>query len=232
MKKHQAQARAREPGRCAAPGKSLARHLLTAGGFFPGLTAEHRKALAERCTVHELRKGSVLFREGEHGSAIYFLVCGRVRLFKSAPDGQEVVLKVVGPGETFAEVVLFETDRYPVTAVAVTAATVLKWLRADVHRLLDDREFRNDFIAMLMRKQRYLADRVRDLATQNPVERLRAFLTTNFGPGPRFVVPIRKKQIAAALGIAPETFSRLIQRLRRNGVVEWRGDSVLWKSGS
>ena len=125
----------------------------------------------------ERRKQTILFREGEPGEAMYLLVRGRISLTKLSLEGHETVIKVIKPGEVFAEVILFEQKQYPVTALALTDILVFKLLRRDLLGLLRQDDFRNDFIAMLLRKQRYLADRIQQLTSQDVEQRLRAFLT-------------------------------------------------------
>ena len=201
-------------------------HLVSSVPLFSGLAYEHRRSVANVAKVQEFQKGEVLFHEDQIGDAFFVVLQGRVRLHKTSPDGREAVIKIMGPGESFAEVVLFEAPRYPVTAISLTRALVLKILRTDLHRLLDHQEFRNDFIAMLMRKQRYLAERIRDVTACPPEQRLIRFLTTQFGPGPVLEVPILKKHIAAALDITPETLSRLVRRLQQERILEWKGRRV------
>ena len=204
-------------------------HLLSHASFFVGLSPGHRKAIAGFCAVRELKKRAVLFREGETGSAFYLLARGQIQLHKLSPDGREIVIKVVRPGETFAEVVLFEEPRYPVAAVALTDAIVLAILKRDLHRLLDDAGFRNDFIAMLMRKQRYLTDQIRNLSTADVEERFFRFLRDQYGAKDEIEVAISKKQIAAAIGVTPETFSRLIRKLTQEKKLAWTGKRLRLK---
>lgn len=198
-------------------------HLLSQASFFTGLSPDHRRAIARACAVRELGKRDTLFREGDTGSAFFLLVKGQVQLHKLSPDGREIVIKVVRPGETFAEVVLFEEPRYPVTAVALTDAIVLAILKRDLHRLLDDAGFRNDFVAMLMRKQRYLTDQIRNLSTADVEDRFFRFLRDQYGAKDEIEVAISKKQIAAAIGVTPETFSRLIRKLTQEKKLSWTG---------
>ncbi len=202
-------------------------HLLGQAAFFKGISPESRRALARICRPVEARKKEEIFREGQAGDAFYLLVRGRVQLHKRASDGREVVLKVIQPGESFAEVVLFEVPRYPVTATALTACLLLKILKRDLLGLLDSVDFRNDFIAMLMRKQRYLADRIRQLMFHSVEDRFFHFLREQFGDQRQITVPITKKSFAAAIGTTPETFSRLIRRLTREGRIVWKGKVLL-----
>jgi len=200
--------------------------ILAQAGFFQGLSPASRAALAGLCHPRDLRKHEVLFREGERGSAMYLLAGGHVQLHKTGPAGAEIVIKVVAPGEAFAEVVLFEGDRYPVTAVALAPSRVFVFLRQDIQRLLAAADFRRDFIGMLLRKQRYLTEKIRQLTAQDVAARLRAFLLEQYGPRPVIQTALSKKAVAAAVGTTPETLSRLLQRLRRRQLLTWTGRTL------
>jgi CRP-like cAMP-binding protein len=190
--------------------------------FFEGISQSSREALSKFCLPHERPKQTVLFREGEPGEAMYLLVRGRISLHKLSPDGRETVIKVIKPGEVFAEVILFELRNYPVTALALTDILAFKLLRRDLLGLLRQDDFRNDFIAMLLRKQRYLADRIQQLTSQDVEQRLRAFLLEQYGRQDQIHAEINKKQLAAAIDATPETLSRLLQELKRRKYLTWK----------
>ena len=203
--------------------------------FFRGVSRENLEALAALCEPRPTERRQRLFGEGEPGAAIYVLAAGKVRLYRTSPDGREVVIKVISPGEVFAEVVLFETKRYPVTAQVLQPGLVHRVPRESFLRLLDRASFRDDFIAMLMRKQRYLVDKVQQLASADVEGRLRAFLREQYGERERLEVALSKKDVAGAIGTTPETFSRLLLRLKTDGLLTWIGndvrvDPVFWDS--
>ena len=165
---------------------------------------------------------------------MYLLARGRVSIHKLSPDGHETVIKVIKPGEVFAEVILFEKKLYPVTAVALTGILVFKLMRRDLLDLLRQEDFRNDFIAMLLRKQRYLTEKIQQLTSQDVEQRLRAFLLEQYGEQDQIQVEINKKQLAAAIGATPETLSRLLQDLKQRKRLTWKQgtitiDPVFWK---
>ena len=195
--------------------------------FFRGLARATCEQLAAYSRVRSLRKRETLFLEQSKGSAIFLLVEGSIGLTKTTPDGSAVVIRTVKRGETFGEVILFEQDRYPVTATALAASKVMGFARLDILRLLEHAPFRNDFIAMLMRKQRYLAERVRYLTAYDVEQRFALFLKEQYGERPQLTPTISKKDIAAAIGATPETFSRLLQRLKRERLVQWKGKTLL-----
>ena len=198
--------------------------ILDQARFFEGISRQSKEALSKLCMPSECPKHTVLFREGQPGEAMYLLARGRVSLYKLSPDGHEVVIKVIKPGEVFAEAILFEKKFYPVTAVALTDILAFKLRRRDLLDLLRQEDFRNDFIAMLLRKQRYLADKIQQLTSQDVEQRLRAFLIEQYGEQTQIHAEINKKQLAAAIGATPETLSRLLQDLKRR-------KSMVWKQG-
>jgi CRP-like cAMP-binding protein len=196
--------------------------ILDQARFFEGISKQSKEALSKFCMPNERPKHTVLFHEGEPGEAMHLLARGRVSLHKLSPDGREIVIKVIKPGEVFAEVILFEKKFYPVTAVALTDVLVFKILRRDLLDLLRQEDFRNDFIAMLLRKQRYLADKIQQLTSQDVEQRLRAFLIEQYGAQEQIHVEINKKQLAAAIGATPETLSRLLQELKQRKSMTWK----------
>jgi len=204
----------------------LNHQFLAESSFFKELSRDSIKSLAAICSVRDLKKREFLFREGEPGRAIYLLHRGAVQLHKAAPDGNEVVIKIVRPSEVFAEVVLFERENYPVTAVALAPSELIVFPRNDVHTLLNIASFRNDFIAMLMKKQRYLAERIVQQQAHDVEGRLLWFLREQFG-SQRMVTPsFSKKDIAAAIGTTPETLSRLILKLKKKKILSWTGKTL------
>jgi CRP/FNR family transcriptional regulator len=184
-----------------------------------------------------LKKGERLFLEGEKGHAVYLCGTGSIQLTKEGAEAKDVVVKVIGPGELFGEVVLFEKDRFPVSATALKNSTVFVLPKHQFHCLLENKSFRDDFIVLLMHKQRYLTSRLRDLQSHDVEERFFRFLKDQYGPAGKISPGISKKDMAAAIGTVPETFSRLLQRLKKQGVARWeKGEIVLrdgfWKSNS
>ena len=194
--------------------------------FFKGLSKQHHRELAEIANVKPVKKRDYLFHEGEQGSSMYLLVGGNSQLHKNTEDGREVVIRVIKPGDVFAEVVLFEKERYPVSARAVTNADVLVFPKEGIHRLLAEEGFRNDFIALLMAKQRYLTERIQELTTKDVEYRFFTFLRSQYGELETIKTPLSKKDIAAAIGTTPESLSRLIQRLTESEIIDWQGKEI------
>lgn len=194
--------------------------------FFSELSESACKRLAALSHRKTVKKRGILFMEESEGGAVYLLVSGSLQLVKTNMDGKETVIKTVKPGELFAEVILFEKPRYPVTAIARTEAEVIELPRSGFLKLLDEPEFRNDFMAMLMAKQRYLAERIQQLTSMDVEERFHEFLREHYGERDSITPDLSKKDIASAIGATPETFSRLLQKLEKRGNFKWDGKTI------
>jgi len=200
--------------------------ILSRTSLFKTISPPSLKALADICLPKTLRKKEQLFSEGDKAFFLYMLVTGGIRLFKTSPDGRDVVIKMVQPGEMFAEVILFEANRYPVSAVALKTSLVYQIPRHQFICLLEDAGFRNDFIRGLMTKLRFLADQIQYLAVHDVEDRLRMFLRQQYGQISAIVPAMSKKDMAAAISVAPETFSRLLVRLKRDNKLVWEGSRI------
>jgi CRP/FNR family transcriptional regulator len=197
--------------------------------FFAGLSEAACRRLADLSRRRTIEKRDLLFMEGAEGKAVYLLTSGGIQLVKTSPDGKETVIKTVKEGELFAEVILFEKSKYPVTAVACTEAEVIELPRAGFLNLLNEEEFRNDFMAMLMQKQRYLAERIRQLTSMDVEARFIEFLRDHCGETEKITPGLSKKDIASAIGATPETFSRLLQKMETRGDFRWTGKTITVK---
>ena len=73
----------------------------------------------------KIAKGSILFKEGDDGEHLYVIVDGKLKLGTSSGDGRENLLSILGPGEMFGELSLFDPGPRTSTATAVTDAKLL-----------------------------------------------------------------------------------------------------------
>lgn len=199
------------------------RELLRRISLFENLSKENIAEVVEICLPKKVRKKEILFFEEDKGYSLYILTSGRIQLFKSAPDGREVVIKVLKQGEMFAEVILFEQSTYPVSAVALQDSEVLVIPKHQFLCLLEREHFRNEFIGSLMQKMRYLADQIRALTSYDVEDKFWIFIEDHFGRKTKITSPLTKKAIAAAIDTTPETLSRLLLRLKEEDKLAWEG---------
>jgi CRP/FNR family transcriptional regulator len=206
--------------------------LLTNTDLFGQFSDKSKELIAAISDHREYAKNQVLFMEGEKGEALFLLATGMVQLSKSSEDGdRSVVVKSVKQGELFAEVILFEQDRYPVTGIALKTSLCIFIPKRKFMTLLDDAPFRNEFIRLLLRKQRYLTERIRTLVTMEADDKLFHYLRQQYGAKERIVPGISKKDLAAAIDATPETLSRILLKLGKKGILAWKGKEIVMQKG-
>jgi CRP-like cAMP-binding protein len=203
--------------------------LLDHSEFFRDFPDAGKTALAAICVPRTFAKREMLFCEGDRGQAMFICASGNIQVFKSGDSGKETVIKVIGPGEIFGEVILFEQDTYPASAVALKKSLVYAIRKRQFSDLLNDQRFRNDFISMLMRKQRYLTSRIHDLSTLDVEERFVRFLEEHYGRRQEYRILIPKKDIALAIGTTSETLSRILARMTKKRILAVNKDRILMR---
>ena len=93
--------------------------------LFAALDAEGAAALRASLVERTVAKGEVIFHEGQPGDHMYVIVEGKVKLGQTSADGRESLLGVLGPGEMFGELSLFDPGMRTSTATALTDSVVL-----------------------------------------------------------------------------------------------------------
>ena len=181
--------------------------------------------LARRAEIRHAAKDSLLYARGDPATGCYALVRGLVKLSLRAPGGAEKVLRLVGPGETFAEPTVFDVRPQPVDAY-VLADSELVFLPAQaIYDLLDhDRAFARALLAGLSQRIHMLVADIEAYSLSSGTQRVAAFLHALANPSDpapaRVRLPANKTVIASRLGITKETFSRLLHELTAQGLVE------------
>jgi len=93
--------------------------------IFTGLDAGAADALRASMNLVKLRKGQSLFKEGDDGDHLYVVSSGKVKLGTKSVDGRENLLMILGPGDMFGELSLFDSGPRTATATAVTDSKLL-----------------------------------------------------------------------------------------------------------
>lgn len=93
--------------------------------LFERMSPEEREELRGMMSQTTLRRGEVLFNEGDSGDRLYILLTGKVKLGHTSVDGRENLLAVLGPGEVVGELTLFDPGSRSTTATAVATTELL-----------------------------------------------------------------------------------------------------------
>lgn len=176
--------------------------------------------------VIHVPESEFVFRQGDTLSYIYLLCSGSIKLQRLAQNGQEKVLEIVSPGQTFAEALIFSrASQYPVSAIALMDS-VLVCINAQIYLKLlkTSNELCLTMMGVLSRRLHWMVHEVDRLTLHNATYRLVNYLVNqaeNASPGAiDLQLSAPKNVIASRLSIKPETFSRTLRNLAQMGLIK------------
>lgn len=195
--------------------------LLSAMPFIRPLPGEACHDLVESATGVRCETRDIIFRQHEPSDYFYCVLSGFVRLYRRNRDGREADIRICGPGDTFAECVLYTDGNYRYNAQA-TETTLLGRFETRAVRLLAERNFEIDK-AMVAVVASHLLDSIDCLANdrlQTAPQRVANYLLNacNGSETAQLRLPFPKSLLAGKLGLAPEALSRAFSTLRDSGV--------------
>lgn len=198
--------------------------------LFSGLSEEQLQELALIVLEQVFRRGQTIFLEGDEGSGFYVVKTGKVKIFKLSPDGKEQIFHIFGPGEPFAEVPVFAGQRFPANAEALEESRLFFFPRAGFLDLIRRHpSLALNMLAVLSRRLRQLAGLVEDLSLKEVPARLAAYIlyqSERKQGVPEFELEIAKGQLASLLGTIPETLSRILAKMVKEGLIESSGPRI------
>ncbi len=189
--------------------------------MFSGLANDELARVSLGCQVRRYAKGDLIFRAGEPCDAFFMVITGRVKLFLLSPAGQEKVVEIISPGQSFAEALVFLDKPYIVSAQVLADAMVVSVSKHGVIReIQQDARFALHMLAGLSKRLHGLIQDVESYALSNGLQRLIGFLlrdvdaSTEQAPSTATVsLPASKATIASRLSLTPEYFSRVLHEL-------------------
>ncbi len=177
--------------------------------------------MADSCRRKSYSKGDLIFQVGEPCNAFYIVAEGQVRLFASSPSGQEKVIEITLPGQSFGEAMVFLDRPYIVNAQALNKTVVIEvdkdGIRNEIKRNPD---LAMHMLASISQRMHALVQDVENYALSNGLQRLIGFLlrdveleTTGPAIAHTVLLPASKATIASRLSLTPEYFSRVLHEL-------------------
>jgi len=197
--------------------------------LFAGLTRVQYEALARIGIRRTCKKSERIFSEGDDGAGFFVVLAGRVKISKVSTDGKEQILHLFGPGEPFGEVSVFTGMGFPADATTAVASTLLFFPRtAFVNLIRSDPALALNMLAQLSLRLRHFAGLIEDLSLKEVPGRLAKYLlylSAKDGDG-GVELDVSKGQLAALLGTIPETLSRILAKLNRQGLIRSQGAMI------
>ena len=196
------------------------------------LEDKHFEEIVRTAQAKQLAENKILFEQNSELTALYLVISGGIKLQRLAPSGDEKVIEIVRPGQTFAEAVLFMGgSRYPVSAIAGSPSIVVG-IHAETYLsvLSASNSLCITLLGKLSQRLHWMVNEVDRLTLHNATFRLVDYLLSHISEdnndqaGIHLVAP--KHVIASRLSIKPETLSRTLKSLSNQGFIKLDGSEI------
>jgi len=192
------------------------------------LTPAEIQLLAARTVRKMFRTGELLFSEGEPCHGLHIIARGKVRIFKTSLGGREQVLAMNQPGESVAELPVFDGGPYPASAVAIEDAEIAFISRRDFQAFcMEHPEVALKMLAVVGARLRRLVGIIEELSFTTIRQRLISALLRlaesqgkQTERGIEFQLPVSHQELASQLGTVRELISRNLMRLQAEGLLD------------
>ena len=201
------------------------------------LSQPELQMLASRTVRKLFSSGELLFSEGEPCSGLHIIARGKVRIFKTSASGREQVLAVNVPGESVAELPVFDGGPYPASAVAIEDTEIAFISRRDFNAFcIEHPAVPLKMLSVVGARLRQLVGIIEELSFTTVRQRLIAVLVklaqtrgTMMERGIEFQLPSTHQELANQLGTVRELISRNLMRLQAEGLIEVDGRHIVVK---
>jgi CRP-like cAMP-binding protein len=212
----------------------LTNQILRTMTLFKDMDKSRRNLIADKSRFIDLKKGNFLVHKGDSCTGFYVIVYGNIKISFISIGGKEHVVRIVGPGQSFGEAMMFLDKPSPATVQTITAAKVLFVPRDVIFQCTaEDANCAHNMLANLSRRIFLLASELESLTLDSSQQRVIGYLLQHLHPDENakfsksaVELPANKSTIALHLNLAPETLSRVLHQLNEKGLIQVEGKVI------
>jgi CRP-like cAMP-binding protein len=209
--------------------------MLSDSRLFKSLHERDLQAVLSAARQRQAPRGAFFFHQGDAAHSLYLLSRGRVKLAQVTPEGHQVILAIVGPGEMLGGIAALGDDVYSVSAEAADDCCALVWDGKTMARLLEDYpRIATNALWLLAERVRMLQERYVELATERVERRVARTLLRLARHAGRMTdggllidLRLSRQDLAEMTGTTLYTISRILSRWEQQGLVESGRERVL-----
>lgn len=199
--------------------------------LFQSLQPEQLAEISLTTQDIHLEKGATLFMAGQLPTGFYIVAYGQMKLFITAPSGDEKIVEIIGARQSFGEAVMFLQRPFPVSAAALCDTWLLKIPQQAVDAQLEkDASFARRLLAGLSFRLHSLVQDVEAYSMRSSTQRVIGYLLQHCLESDseqlEIALPTSKLVLASRLNLTPETLSRVFQELSRQKLINVQGRSI------
>ena len=221
-----------------ADGGPTVEDVLRRSPLFAALDEEASNSLLKSMAEITLGRGDALFHEGDPGDQLYVVLEGKIKLGRSSGDGRENLTAVIGPGEMFGELSLFDPGPRTSTATALTATRLLSLGHNELQPWLSARpEVARSLLRAMARRLRRTNENMADLVVSDVPGRVAKALldlSTRFGQpagdeqeGIKVAHDLTQEELAQLVGASRETVNKALADFAQRGWIKLEARAVV-----
>ena len=183
--------------------------------------------------VHSVtyKKGEFIYRQGESSDSLYIIHSGKVRIYRLSESGKEQVLRILNPGDFTGELALFKEGTHETYAEAMVDSSICLINRDDLQQFLMKypsislrilSEFSNRLEQTEKQTARFAMEKV-----ETRIALFFADCMDKESKSNAIELPMSRKDLASYLGTTPETLSRKITELEKDGYIKQRSNKII-----
>ncbi len=185
-------------------------------GIFSHLTQLQHKQIEQIGIIRHYNEGEIIFYEGDKSDYFHFLLVGEVSIFKSSATSETIIVHRFRAPSLIAEVATLKQIPYPASCEALHSSTVLKISRDPFLNLLqNDPSLSIALISSLTHKISVLESSLQRHSAPNALAKVARLIRDD----PNVFKRLKGIEIARLIGITPETLSRMIKKLKSEGII-------------
>ncbi|CVK18648.1 MULTISPECIES: Crp/Fnr family transcriptional regulator [Sporomusa] len=181
------------------------------------------------------KKNMIIFMEGEPGEGFHYVKSGKVKIVKMAQDGREHIINILGPGEVFAEVLLFNRGPYPATSVALEDSVIGIIKNVELENVVvDNPRIALHIIRVMNKKLLHAQMKIKTLALSDTFARTAQILgrlAQQYGRevtgGIRIDIDMTRQDLANLVGTTRETVSRVLSSMKKDKVIDLAEQQII-----
>lgn len=209
--------------------------ILARAEIFSGLPSASLDEVRSRSFRRRFGAGDVVFRQGDPASNIFVVVMGQLRVAQATAEGQQVIIRYIGPGDLAGYAVLSADETYPGTVLAVEDTHAMGWTAASMRQLMEAYpRISTNALSIVAGRYRELQERLRQQATENVERRIAHAILRLAGQGGRstsqgieIAFPVSRQDLAEMAATTLHTVSRTMSGWEERGVVQNRRRRVI-----
>lgn len=183
--------------------------------LFSKLDSESINKIKEDLLITDYQKDSIVFYEGDSSEYFHILISGSVRLYKTTHKGRQIYIHGLAAPSLIAEYPTFEKASFPATCEFVTEGTIGLLHYDKLYEYLKEPSFSLEIISSLTKKAMLLSNLLHKETILSSEEKVADLMLRD----PMIFSRLKYNEISTVLNLTPETFSRILSKLKRDGII-------------